>query len=87
VLKSKIPKNANVLRRRFIVTIEDSGTDREVFKARNVARGFNDIGKAHFKYDSPVSKPESTSIILSLAACSTARTNLVVIFMSTITVV
>jgi hypothetical protein len=68
VLKSEIPANANVLRGRFVLTIKDSGTDNELFKARYVARVFNDIGKAHLIQNSPVSKAESTRMILSLAA-------------------
>jgi Reverse transcriptase (RNA-dependent DNA polymerase) len=56
------------LRGRFVLTIKDSGTVNDIFKTRYVAHGFNDIAKAHLIYDSPVSKPESTRIILSLAA-------------------
>jgi Reverse transcriptase (RNA-dependent DNA polymerase) len=68
VLKPEIPANANVFRGRFVLTIKDSGTDNEIFKARYVARGFNDIGKAHLIHDSPISKAESTRMIVSLAA-------------------
>jgi Reverse transcriptase (RNA-dependent DNA polymerase) len=67
LLKSEIPANANVLRGRFVLIIKDSGTDNEIFKAIYVARGFSDIGKAHLIHDSPVSKAESTRMILSLA--------------------
>jgi Reverse transcriptase (RNA-dependent DNA polymerase) len=68
VLKSEIPPDANILRGRFVLTIKVAGTDKELFKARYVARGFNDIGKARPIHDSPVSKAESTRMILSLAA-------------------
>jgi Reverse transcriptase (RNA-dependent DNA polymerase) len=68
VLKSEIPANANFLQGRFVQTVKYLRTNEEVFKARYVARGFNDIGKSHLMHDSPVSKAEKTRMILSLVA-------------------
>lgn len=40
--RSKLPRNANVIRNRFILTIKDPGTDSERFKARWILTGHTD---------------------------------------------
>ena len=39
VKKDEVPQNANVLGGRFVLTIKDSGTNKEVYKARYVVQG------------------------------------------------
>ena len=45
ILRREIPNGANILRGRYILSIKDFGTDREIWKARYVIQGHRDIEK------------------------------------------
>jgi hypothetical protein len=45
IMRSEIPAGANILGGIYVLSIKDSGTDREVWKARYVIQGHRDSEK------------------------------------------
>jgi Reverse transcriptase (RNA-dependent DNA polymerase) len=68
VARSDVPENANLLGGRFVMTIEEANTDKEVVKARYVVQGHRDRGKAFLVHNSTNMRQASTKIILCIAA-------------------
>ena len=68
VAKDEVPRNANVLRGLFIVKINDSGTNKGIYKARHVIQGYADKLKSSVVHDNPTSRPFSVKILVGLAA-------------------
>jgi len=68
VSRSKIPKGANVMGARFVLTIKDEGTENERWKARLVVQGFNDNMKSCIVHDIPILRHFSVKIIVAVAA-------------------
>jgi Reverse transcriptase (RNA-dependent DNA polymerase) len=68
VLKDKMPENPNIMGGRFVLTIKDSGTSTEIYKARYVVQGFRDKKKTSLFHDASTSKQQSTKLLIGLAA-------------------
>jgi hypothetical protein len=68
VLKDKLPENPNIMGGRFVLTIEDSGTSKEIYKARYVVQGFRDKKNTSLVHDSSTSTQQSTKLLIGLAA-------------------
>jgi Reverse transcriptase (RNA-dependent DNA polymerase) len=68
VLKDEMPENPNIMGGRFVVTIKDSGTSKEIYKARYVVQGFRHKKKASLVHDAFKSKQQSTKLLIGLAA-------------------
>ena len=68
VAKDEVPDNANVLGGRFVLTIKDSGTNKEVYKARYVVQGHADKLKSSLVHDNPTARQFSVKILIGLAA-------------------
>lgn len=49
VLRDEISKQANILGSRFVLTIKEKGTNKEIFKARYVVQGHKDAEKDKFR--------------------------------------
>jgi hypothetical protein len=61
VLREEIPKNAPVMKGRFVSVIKNRDTDQEVYKERYVVQGFLDPLKKRAVYNSPnLVVPEAT---------------------------
>jgi hypothetical protein len=63
-----MPENPNIMGGRFVLTIKDSGTSKEIYKARNVVQGFRDKKKPSLVHDASTSKQQSTKLLIGLAA-------------------
>jgi hypothetical protein len=68
VARSDVPKNANILGGRFVMTIKEANTDKEVVKARYVVQGHRDRDKAFLVHNSTNMRQAPTKIIMSIAA-------------------
>jgi hypothetical protein len=61
VLREEIPKNALLMKGRFVSVIKNRDTDQEVYKARYVVQGFLDPLKQRAVYNSQnLVVPEAT---------------------------
>jgi hypothetical protein len=67
-LRSELPSSANVLDGRFVMTIKDTGTDRECVKARYVIKGHKDVEKQWLVHNSPSLRQGSIKLLVALAA-------------------
>jgi hypothetical protein len=63
-------ENPNIMSDRFVLTIKDSGTSKEIYKARYVVQGFRDKMKTILVHDASTSKQQSTKLLIGLAAVS-----------------
>jgi hypothetical protein len=71
VLKEEMPENPNIMGGRFVLTIKDSDTSKEIYKARYVVQDFRDKKKISLVHDASTSKQQSTKLLgLGLAANS-----------------
>jgi len=68
VNKENVPKDANILGGRFVLSIKDEGTNKEVWKARYVVQGFRDKMKTSLVHDNATARPHSTRILVGLAS-------------------
>ena len=68
VCETDLPRDANVLGGRFILTLKEAGTEKEFYKARYVVQGHRDKEKAFLVHNSTTLQQQSTKLILSLAA-------------------
>ena len=68
VAKEEVPRNANILGGRFVLTIKDSGTSKETYKARYVVQGYADKLKSSLVHDNPTARQFSVKILVGLAA-------------------
>lgn len=68
VLKEDVPKDANVLGARFVLSIKDEGTKREVWKARFIVQGYRDKMKTSLVHDSANARHHSVRLLVGLAA-------------------
>jgi Reverse transcriptase (RNA-dependent DNA polymerase) len=68
VLRNDIPKGANKLGGRYVLTIKDSGTDREIWKARYVIQGHWDQENEIMVRSSTNVQQRSLRIIFALAS-------------------
>jgi hypothetical protein len=64
VLKDEMPENPNIMGGRFVLTIKDSGTSKEIYEARYVVQGFRDKKKTSFVRDISTSKQQSTKLLI-----------------------
>jgi hypothetical protein len=62
-----MPENPNIMGGRFVLAIKDSGTNKEIYKARYVVQGFRDKKKTNFVHDTYTSKQQSTKLLIGLA--------------------
>jgi hypothetical protein len=62
-VRSEMPANANLLGSRFVITIKDIGTDRELYKARYVVQGHRDKEKTSMVHHSTTAKQQSTRLL------------------------
>ena len=63
-----IPKNANILSGRFVLSIKNANTDEESYKARYVVQGHKDREKSLLVHNSTTVRQSSTRLIMALAA-------------------
>lgn len=60
----EVPDHANILSGRFVLTIKDSGTNKEVYKARYVFQGHADELKSSLVHDIPTARQFSVKILI-----------------------
>ena len=68
VSRNEVPDNANILNGRFVLAIKDSGTNKEVWKARYVLQGHKDKMKRSFVHDTSTARQFSVKLLVGLAA-------------------
>ena len=68
VIKEDIAEGSNVLGGRFVLSIKNMNTDKEIYKARFVVQGHKDLDKNYLVYSSSNLKQSSIRIILSIAS-------------------
>lgn len=68
VLKDELPENANILGSRFVLSIKENRTNKEVFKTRYVVQGDKDTEKNLLVYTSSNIKHTSLRLLLCLAS-------------------
>jgi hypothetical protein len=61
-------ENPNIMGGRFVLTIKDSGTSKEIYKARYVVQVFRDKKENSLVHDAHTSKQQSTKLLIGLAA-------------------
>jgi hypothetical protein len=61
-------ENPNIMGGRFVLTIKESGTSKEIYKARYVVQGFRDKKKSTLVHDASTSMQQSTKLLIGLAA-------------------
>jgi Reverse transcriptase (RNA-dependent DNA polymerase) len=67
-VSSEVPTGANVLNGRFVITIKDVGTDKEIYKARYVGQGHRDKEKTSMVHHNTTARQQSTRLLVGLAA-------------------
>jgi Reverse transcriptase (RNA-dependent DNA polymerase) len=67
-VRSEMPANANLLGGRFVITIKDIGTERKLYKARDVVQGHRDKEKTSMVHHNTTAKQQSTRLLTGLAA-------------------
>jgi Reverse transcriptase (RNA-dependent DNA polymerase) len=73
VLKDEMPENPNIMGGRFVLTIKDSGTSKEIHKARYVVQRFRDKKNTSLVNDASTSKQQSKKLLIGLAAIFGSR--------------
>ncbi|OSX79162.1 hypothetical protein BU14_0085s0013 [Porphyra umbilicalis] len=73
VIRSAVPKGANVIRGRFVFTLKGVGTADEIPKARSVAQGNNDKAKAFVVHNLATLRQRSTRVLVSTSAVQRFR--------------
>ena len=68
VLKEDIPKGANRLRARYVLSIKDSNTEKEVWKARYIIQGHRDLERDVLIRRSTTIQQKGIRLILAMAA-------------------
>ena len=68
MLRNEVPDNANILNGRIFLAIKDSGTNKEVWKARYVVQGHKDKMKRTFVHDTSTVRQFSVKLLVGLAA-------------------
>ena len=68
VSRNEIPDISNVSNGRFVLAIKDSGTKRELWKARYVVQGQKDKMKLSFVHDTSTARQFSIKLLVGLAA-------------------
>jgi hypothetical protein len=68
VLRTEIPKNAPVMKGRFVLVIKNRETDQEVYKARYVVQGFLDPLKQRAVHNSRNLRQDTSRLVLALAS-------------------
>ena len=66
--KARLPKDANMLGGRFVLTLKRAGTEHETHKARFVAQGFSDRDKDYIIQNITSLRQSSVRMIVSFAA-------------------
>ena len=56
VTMDEVPRNANIIGGHFVLTIKDSGMNKEVYKARYVVQGYTDKLKYYLVHDNPTAQ-------------------------------
>jgi Reverse transcriptase (RNA-dependent DNA polymerase) len=67
-VSSEVPTGANVLNGRFVVTIKDVDTEREIYKARYVVQCHRDKEKTSMVHHNTTARQQSTRLLIGLAA-------------------
>jgi Reverse transcriptase (RNA-dependent DNA polymerase) len=67
-LSSEVPTSAYILNGRFVVTIKDVGTEKEIYKARYVVKGHRDKEKTSMVHHNTTARQQSTRLLVGLAA-------------------
>jgi hypothetical protein len=67
-VKDEMPENPSIMGGRFVLTMKDSGTSKEIYKARYVVQGFRDKKKTSLVHDAYTSKQQSSKLLIGLAA-------------------
>jgi Reverse transcriptase (RNA-dependent DNA polymerase) len=67
-VRSEMTDNANLLNGRYVITIKDIGTERELYKARFVVQGHRDKQKTSMVHQNTTAKQQSTRLLTGLAA-------------------
>eukprot|EP00171_Calliarthron_tuberculosum_P009450 IDg9450t1 len=67
-LKSEMPDNPNLLGGRFVLSIKDEGSKREIWKARFVVQGYRDKMKTSLVHDISTARHHSIRMLIGLAA-------------------
>jgi Reverse transcriptase (RNA-dependent DNA polymerase) len=68
VAKEEVSDNANILGGRFVIAIKDEGTDKKVWKARFVVKGYRDHLKTSLVHDTATSRQHFSRVLVGLAA-------------------
>jgi Reverse transcriptase (RNA-dependent DNA polymerase) len=68
VLKDEMPEYPNIMGGRFVLTIKDSSTSKEIYKARYVVQGFRGKKKTSLVHDASTSKQQLTKLLIGYAA-------------------
>lgn len=68
VAKDDVPEDANILGSRFVLSIKNKDSDKEVYKARYVVQGHKDIEKHLLVHTSTNLRQSSVRLLLSIAA-------------------
>jgi Reverse transcriptase (RNA-dependent DNA polymerase) len=63
-----MPDNANLLNGRYVITIKDIGTQRELYKALYAVQGHRDKEKTSMVHQNTTAKQQSTRLLTGLAA-------------------
>jgi Reverse transcriptase (RNA-dependent DNA polymerase) len=67
-VSSDVPTGANILSGRFVITIKDVGTNKEIYKARYVVQGHRDKEKTSMVHHNTTARQQSTRLLVGLAA-------------------
>jgi Reverse transcriptase (RNA-dependent DNA polymerase) len=63
-----MPENPNIIGGRFVLAIKDSGTSKEICKARYFVQGFRNNKMTNLFHDASKSKQQSKNLLIGLAA-------------------
>lgn len=68
VFKEDVSKDSNILVERLVLVIEDSGTDKEVWKTRFFVQGYRGRLKTSLVRYTATSRQQSTKILIGIVA-------------------
>ena len=68
VRREDVPEKENIIKGRFILAINDEGTNRELWKARFIGQGHQDQFKNELVHNIHVVRHQTTKLLIGLAA-------------------